>query len=429
MKKVINKTQKKSKKQDSKKPYQPPQKTLEKYADLLVNFALNDGKGIKKGDVVRVTCWEEAKPLYVELQKAIIKAGGHMLGNYLPSNEGMFRDRFNLSKNFYSLASEEQLSFFPEKFMKGLVDEIDHQIVIISEMDKQALKGIDPKKIMKQSAAMKPYMEWRREKENKGKFTWTLALYGTEPMATEVGMTLKEYWQEIIKGCYLDKKETIKEWKNIFKELEKYQKRLNKITTKTAWYHVEGADADLWIQAGEKRTWMGGSGRNIPSFELFTSPDWHGTHGWIRFNQPLYQYGVVAEGIELHFDKGVVTKVKAKKNQKTIEAMIANKNADKIGEFSMTDGRFSRITKFMAETLYDENVGGRYGNTHIALGAAYHDCYAGNPAKVTKAGWKKLGYNDSSIHTDMVSTTDRTITAHLKNGKTKILYADGKYQF
>jgi aminopeptidase len=403
--------------------YEPSKKVLENYADLLINFALNDGKGIKKGDTVRVTCWEEAKPLYLELRKAVVKAGGNFMGNYLPSNDGAS------AREFYNLASDEQLKFFPKKYMKGLVDDVDHTVVIISEMDKQAMKGVDPKKIMMQRAAGKPYMEWRREKENKGKFTWTLALYGTDPMAKEVGMSLKQYWGEIIKGCYLDKKDSVKEWKTIFGELEKYQDRLNKITKETEWYHVEGADADLWIQAGEKRTWMGGSGRNIPSFELFTSPDWRGTHGWIRFNQPLYQYGVVVEGIELHFEKGKVSKVKAKKNQKTIEAMIANENADKIGEFSMTDGRFSRITKFMGETLYDENVGGRYGNTHIALGSAYHDCYEGDPSRVTKAGWKKLGYNDSSIHTDMVSTTDRTITAHLKNGKTKVLYKDGKYQF
>lgn len=403
--------------------YTPSRKTLQKYADVLVNFALNSGKGIKKGDTVRIVCHEEAKDLYRELRLAVTKSGGHVIGAYLPSSDGTFE------KDFYSNASDDQLKHFPKKYMQGLIDEIDHQIVIISEMNKQALKGIDPDKIMKTRAAMKPFMEWRREKENKGKFTWTLALYGTEPMAQEVGMTLKEYWQEIIKGCYLNTKDPILKWKETFKELERYQKKLNALARKTEWYHIEGNDADLWIKAGEKRAWMGGSGRNIPSYELFTSPDWRGTKGWIRFDQPLYQYGVIVEGIELHFEKGKVVKATAKKNEKTLKAMIAQKNADKVGEFSMTDKRFSRITRFMAETLYDENVGGTYGNTHIALGAAYHDCYDGNPAKVKKADWKKLGYNDSPIHTDIVSTTDRTITAHLKDGSTQVIYKDGKYQF
>ncbi|MCD8528056.1 MAG: aminopeptidase [Candidatus Pacebacteria bacterium] len=379
-------------------------------------------KASKKGDVVRITCYEEAKPLYRALRLAVIKAGGHVLGNYLPSADG------TLEKDYFQHASDEQLDFFPKKYMRGLVDEIDHQIVIISETNKQAMKGVDPQKIMRTRAAFKPYMDWRRIKENQGKFTWTLALYGTEAMAAETGMTLKEYWQEIINGCFLNTKDPVLKWREVFASLAHYQKKLNTLAKKIAWYHIEGPDADLWIQAGDKRAWMGGSGRNIPSYELFTSPDWRGTHGWIRFNQPLYQYGVIIEGVELHFKDGVVTKATARKNEKTLLSMIASKNADKIGEFSMTDKRFSRITRFMAETLYDENVGGEHGNTHIALGSAYHDCYAGNPAKVSKKEWEKLGYNDSPIHTDIVSTTPRTITAHFHNGKTQVIYKDGMYQ-
>ena len=58
---------------------------------------------------------------------------------------------------------------------------------------------------------------------------------------------------------------------------------------------------------------------------------------------------------------------KATENEALLKQMIAQKDADKIGEFSLTDSRLSRITKFMGETLYDENVGGPFGNTHIAL--------------------------------------------------------------
>jgi leucyl aminopeptidase (aminopeptidase T) len=44
--------------------------------------------------------------------------------------------------------------------------------------------------------------------------------------------------------------------------------------------------------------------------------------------------------------------------QNILEEMIKVENADKIGEFSLTDKRISKINKFMAETLYDENFGG-----------------------------------------------------------------------
>ena len=108
--------------------------------------------------------------------------------------------------------------------------------------------------------------------------------------------------------------------------------------------------------------------------------------------------------------------------------MVATENADKVGEFSLTDRRFSRITKFMAETLYDENVGGPFGNTHIALGSSYHDCYDGDPAGVPSAEWERLGFNESSVHTDIVSTSDRTVTATMRDGSERVIYAGGEFQ-
>ncbi len=108
--------------------------------------------------------------------------------------------------------------------------------------------------------------------------------------------------------------------------------------------------------------------------------------------------------------------------------MIATENADKLGEFSLTDRRFSRITRFMAETLYDENVGGPFGNTHIALGNSYQDCYAGDPAAVAPEEWARLGFNESTVHTDIVSTTDRVVTATLRGGGELVIYSDGEFR-
>ena len=81
----------------------------------------------------------------------------------------------------------------------------------------------------------------------------------------------------------------------------------------------------------------------------------------------------------------------------------------------------------MAETLFDENMGGPYGNTHLALGMSYRDTYSGDVSKLTNNEAKKLGFNDPSVHTDIISTTRRTVTAHLKNGTTKVIYKDGQF--
>ena len=405
------------------KVYRPSQEILKKYANVLVSFALGSGNGIKKGETVYIAIDEIAKPFFIELRRAIWKAGGHVISGYRPSNDF----DFNVDKDFFLYAKNHQINFFPAKYMKGLIDEIDHSIFIISDTDKRSLLGVDSKKIMERNKMHKPFMDWRNEKENAGKFTWTLGLYGTEAMAKEASMNLKDYWGQIINACFLNERNPIKKWKEVYKKLESYRQKLNRMPIEKL--HIKGADVDLWIGLGKKRKWMGGSGRNIPSFELFTSPDWYGTNGWINFNQPLYRYGSIIKGIKLTFKNGKVVSAKASSNEKLLKQMIATENADKVGEFSMTDRRFSNITKFMAETLFDENIGGRHGNTHIALGNAYHDCLAGDPGKLSKSDWKKLGFNDSSIHTDIISTTDRTITAHLQNGSKKIIYHNGEYVF
>ncbi|MBN2398002.1 MAG: aminopeptidase, partial [Deltaproteobacteria bacterium] len=97
------------------------------------------------------------------------------------------------------------------------------------------------------------------------------------------------------------------------------------------------------------------------------------------------------------------------------------------GEFSLTDRRFSRIDRFMADTLFDENFGGRWGNCHIALGASYSDTYDGNPAELTKAMKKNLGFNDSALHWDLVNTERKTVRARLSDGKVVTIYENGVF--
>ncbi len=397
--------------------YTPSKKVLEKYANVLINFALNSGKGIKKGEVVLLQVPESAKLLLKELRIAVLKSGGFLITQYLP--EGLTRD-------YYEYASEEQLKFFPEKYLRGKIDQVDHIVSVIADTNPFELKGIDPKKIMLSGLTSKSYSDWRNEKESKGKLTWTLGLYGTSEMAKEAKMSLEDYWMQIIKGCYLDEKDPVKKWKETFKKIEILRKKLNKLDIDKI--RIEAGGTDLLIGIDKNRMWLGGSGRNIPSYEIFISPDCRRTDGYITFTEPLFRYGNLITGIKLEFKNGKVVKSSATKGEKLLKEMIKTKGADMIGEFSLTDRRFSKIDKFMAETLFDENVGGKYGNTHIALGNAYKDSYSKDQSKVGKGEWSKMGYNDSSVHTDIVATSNRKVTATLKNEKQIIIYQDGEFQ-
>lgn len=396
--------------------YQPSQKILQKYADILVNYALNSGKGVKPGEVVQCLVPDVAKPLALALQNTLLKAGAHPLIRLIPTG---------FSKDFFSFANLQQLTFFPDNYLKARVDLIDHNIAIIADPDPQELKTINPQKIILNRDAQKPYKDWLNNKEVQGKFTWVIALWGTLAKAQLVGLSYQAYWQQIIKACFLDQSDPIYQWKKVAKLQLKILNKLNNLPIQLI--KVKGIDVDLTLRLGNHRRWQGGSGRNIPSFEIFTSPDWRGTNGFIKFNQPLYRYGNIVNGIELEFKNGLVVKAKAQRGNHLLQQMLQSPHANKVGEFSLTDNRLSRLTHVMAETLFDENIGGLFGNSHIALGMAYKDCYQGNPALLKKQDWIKLGFNDSAEHSDLITTTDRTVTVTLTSQQEKVIYQNGRF--
>lgn len=394
----------------------PSADILRKYAQVLVNLALNSGAGVKPGEVVECVVPDVAKPLALELQNVILEAKAHPMIRIIPTG---------FDQDFFQRANDEQLMFFPEKFLKSRVELLDHHIGVIADVDPYELKDIDPAKLMKSRDAKKAYRDWMTAKEVQGKFTWSLALWGVEAKAALVEMSLEEYWDQIIKACYLDFDDPVQKWRELFAFQEAIKKELNEMSIE--WLDFEGEDVKLRYKLGADRIWQGGSGRNIPSFEFFTSPDWRGTEGWIRFNQPVYRYGQVLKDVTLKFANGLVVEAEAKTGNDLLQEMLKSENANKVGEVSLTDKRMSRITKTMAETLFDENIGGPFGNTHLALGKAYQDCYRGDATILSKADWEAKGYNDSAEHTDIVSTTDRTVTATLTSGEKVVIYQNGEF--
>ena len=395
---------------------------LQKYAQVMIQYGLNHGQGIKKGDTVFLVGQECTKDLFLAIAKEVYASGGNLITNYQPDNI----QHQSLARFLLQNGSDEQISFFAKPYWQGIVDATDHILFIISEPDIHYLEGLPAGKISMMNSARAPYMKMREKKEQEGKLSWSLCLYGTQSMADEAGLSLEEYWEQIIEACYLREKDPVTKWKQVQTEIEEIKDKLDALEIEKL--HIKGDDVDLHIQIGAHRKWLSGGGKNIPSFEIFTSPDWRGTSGTVHFNQPLYYSGKRISGVSLRFENGVVVASSAKENEDALKEMIAQENADKVGEFSLTDKRHSRITKFMATTLFDENMGGEFGNTHIALGNAYKDTFTGDMSKVSDERWAEMGYNSCpKVHTDIISTTNRIVTATLPDKSEKIIYRDGQF--
>ena len=397
--------------------YIPSLEILEKYADVMVNFALRWGKWINPWDVVFVQIPECAKPFYIPLQTAILKAWWNPIMQYIPDW---------VTRNFYENASDEQLSFVAEAYQKWRIESSTHNIRVIADSDLHELDWIDSSKMMKRIQANKKFRSLRDKKEREWKFSRTICMYWTEAMAKEAWLSLKEYRNQIIDACFLNEPDPVKKRKEVNSEIHRVKDKLNEM--KLEYVHVIWPDEDLKVKIWSDRLRAAWAGCNIPSFEVFTSPDCRDVNGWIKCNQPLYRYWSLVEWIRLEFKDWKVIKAIADKNEDILHEMIKIEWMDHLWEFSLTDSRISRITRFMAETLFDENVWWEYGNTHVALWTWFDECYAGDQSKLENLKFKKLIWlNFSAEHVDVISTAPRKAIWILPNWEEILIYEDGKF--
>src|SRR5262249_29528815 len=193
---------------------------LDRYARVLVDFALNSAAVIARGDVVMVSATDDAKPFYVAVRDVVLRSGGTVIGDYHPSGA---------ARTALELASVEQLATFHRAYYRGLAATIDHRISIISASDPHELDGIDPERLLVGRRTIRPYREWISRKVAEGRYSWTLGLYGTPAMAREAGLSLETYWREIVNACFLDDADPIRRWRKTFREIGRIKRRLDRL--------------------------------------------------------------------------------------------------------------------------------------------------------------------------------------------------------
>lgn len=393
---------------------------LKKYAETLWwGLSTARTKPYAPGDYVLLRFDPDALPLAEAMFDLLMEKGI----NPIP--------RQNLSSNmelsFYGKGTEGQLTAIPagdREFIGGL----NGLISLIAPASLTHLQNIDSKRIGQAAVARKFMRDIMEKREQSGDFGWTLCIYPTPALAEAAKLSMADFKAQVVKACYLDDDNPPARWNEIFEEAEKVKAWLNNLTIEHL--RIQSKDTDLIVVPGEQRRWLGVSGHNIPSFEIFLSPDWRGTEGVYFADQPSFRSGNFVEGVRLTFEKGVAVKTEARTGGDFVAKQLTlDEGANRLGEFSLTDRRFSKINAFMANTLFDENFGGPQGNCHVAVGASYADTFSGDQSTLDEGLKKELGFNDSALHWDLVNTQQKTVTATLKGGEELVIYTDGEFQY
>lgn len=395
------------------------QTQIEKYADVLMwGLTTSRNSGFQKGDVILLQYDLAAVTLAEALFARIMDRGMHPVARMIPT--------FRMEHAFYAKADEGQL-VFQVPGQATLNENLNGAIHVLAPESLTHLSDIDPKRIAMAAVARKPLRDILVGREEAGEFGWTLCMYPTPELAAKAGISVKHYADQIKKACFLKDPDPVARWRHLYAEAAEIKAWLNAI--RPAHYHVESDNVDLRVTPGERRRWIGISGHNIPSFELFLSPDWRGVEGVYYADQPSYRSGNYVRGVRLEFREGEAVVSDAEEGAAFVAKQLAmDKGACRIGEFSLTDKRFSKIDSFMANTLFDENYGGAWGNCHIAVGSSYSDTYDGDPAELTLERKAELGFNDSALHWDLVNTEKKRVRAIMPDGSAVTVYEDGVFK-
>jgi aminopeptidase len=187
---------------------------------------------------------------------------------------------------------------------------------------------------------------------------------------------LDKLWEEVTYVLRLDTDDPVEAWRERMKVIVASADRLTERRFDSL--HLKGDGTDLTIGLMPSSKWLGADfstadGKthypNLPTEEVFTTPDPERVDGHVSATMPLELYGAYMNGIRIEFEGGRAVKVDADEGADALRATIAKDDgASRLGEIALVDkeGRIGPLRTVFYETLLDENAA-----SHIALGNAY----------------------------------------------------------
>ena len=278
-------------------------------------------------------------------------------------------------------------------------------ITLIGDPDPHLLDDVDPAK-----AAAFPVEEAvaNREAILGQQLRWTVVPAPNRGWAHEVfgEPDLERLWEAVATAMRLDEADPVASWRQRAAELAARARALDALDLTEVRYR--GADTDLTVGLVPDARWTGGSMDdpdgvtympNIPTEEVFTSPDRRRADGVISLTKPVIIAGLVVEGLKVTFGGGRITDITARSGAELVRAQLeTDEGARSLGEISLVD-RDSRIAKadlLFHNILFDENAA-----CHVAWGQSFPFSVEDGLAKSDDERYE-IGLNRSAIHTDVV---------------------------
>ncbi|MBI5004081.1 aminopeptidase [Candidatus Kaiserbacteria bacterium] len=279
---------------------------------------------------------------------------------------------------------------------------------------------------------------FHQEGINKGQVSWCVACPPSPKAAQkaypELGAedAFAAYWDAVFHMTMADKEDCIEHWEALDATLHERCGKLDALNIRTLNFY--GPETRLTVGLSQASRWKGGSEKsasgktflpNIPTFEVFTTPDRRLTEGRVRITRPVNLDGVLVEGLRLEFKDGKIVAFDADTNRDAYDAFIAkDEGARMLGEVALvgTDSPVFQEGRIFNNTLYDENAA-----CHIATGRGYTTCFE-NGWNLGKEDLLELGFNQSATHQDvMISDHDVDVDAITADGSEVALLRNGRW--
>ncbi len=395
---------------------QPP---LDRLADLIVSFGAN----VQKGQILDVAAGFGKEELVRAITASAYRCGAKFVDVY-------YWDPY-LKRARVQYAADEVLDFVPgwygERALQ-LGEERGAAISLSGPLEPHLFDDLDPERLGRD--VFPRVKEWTTV-INERTVNWCVAPCPTLKWAKlvhpdlELQVGLEKLWEQVVHICRLDEEQPEEAWKERNTQLKEAAERLTQRRFDAL--HLEGPGTDLTVGLLPTSRWIGGGEEtvdgiphmaNLPTEEVFTSPDPERVDGIVRATKPLYTQGRIVNGLSVRFEGGRAVQIDADSGAETLRTLVKqDEGGARLGEFALVDreGRIGPLDTVFYDTLLDENAA-----SHIALGSAY-DAAAGEEDR------ERL--NRSSIHVDfMIGASDVHVTGVTREGERVPVLRDSTWQ-